>query len=106
MRKAIATAVVGLGVCLPVFAAPAAAAPHELFGLSKGQPLVQRDYKKMKATGVHSFRFAINWPSVQPNSSAHNFPDQPRSRAAYVAVSFARPIHSRGVGPGSIFASR
>jgi hypothetical protein len=76
MRRAIATALVGIGVCLPVFAAPAAAAPHELFGLSKGQPLVQRDYKKMRATGVHTFRFAINWPSVQPNSSAHNFPDQ------------------------------
>ena len=67
MRRAIATAVVGIGLCLAVFAAPAAAAPRELFGISKGQPLDQQDFGKMKSTGVRTFRFALNWSVVQPH---------------------------------------
>src|SRR3954468_1594093 len=76
MPRPVAAAAVGLVLCLAVFAAPAGAAPHELFGISKGQPLVQRDYKRMRATRIHTLRFAINWPSVQPNRNTHNFPDQ------------------------------
>ena len=70
MRRAIVTAVVGIGLCLAVFAAPAAAAPRELFGISKGQPLDQRDFGKMKSTGVRTFRFALNWSFVQPHPGA------------------------------------
>jgi polysaccharide biosynthesis protein PslG len=73
MRRAIVTAVVGIGLCFAVFAAPAAAAPHELFGLSKGQPLDGQDFGKMKSTGVRTFRFALNWSFVQPHPGGKNF---------------------------------
>jgi hypothetical protein len=66
MRRLIAP-LVGIVICLAVFAAPAAAAPPEQFGISKGQPLVKRDFVKMKRTGVRTFRMAINWFTVQPN---------------------------------------
>jgi hypothetical protein len=72
MRRALAI-VVGIGLCLAFFAAPATAAPRELFGISKGQPLSQRDYRKMKRTGVHSFRMSINWFAVQPRRGANRF---------------------------------
>jgi hypothetical protein len=65
MRRLIAP-FVGIVICLAVFAAPVAAAPNELFGISKGQPLVNRDFAKMKRTGIHSFRMAINWFLVEP----------------------------------------
>jgi hypothetical protein len=73
MRRAIATAVLVIGLCLAVFAAPAVAAPREMFGISKGQLLDQRDFRKMKSTGVHTFRFAINWATVQSDSGTPHF---------------------------------
>jgi polysaccharide biosynthesis protein PslG len=74
MRRAIATAVVGIGVCLAISVTPAAAAPRELFGITKGgQSLDQRDIRKMRSTGVRTFRFALNWFAVQPNPGAQNF---------------------------------
>src|SRR6266516_4858929 len=73
MRRATAPAAVGIALCLAIFAAPSAAAPRELFGISKGQPLVQQDFTKMRSTGVHTLRFALNWSSVQPNPGAQNF---------------------------------
>jgi Glycosyl hydrolase catalytic core len=73
MRRRIVTAAAAIGICLAVFAAPAAAAPHELFGLSKGQPLTQRDFNKMRSTGVHTFRLAINWFAIQPTPGSQNF---------------------------------
>jgi polysaccharide biosynthesis protein PslG len=72
MRKAIAVA--GIGVCIAVFATPATAAPHDLFGIAKGglSPDDQ-DIRKMRATGVRTFRFALSWPSVQPRRDVRNF---------------------------------
>jgi polysaccharide biosynthesis protein PslG len=74
MRRAIVTAVVGIGICLAVFAVPAAAAPRDLFGITNGaQALDQQDFSKVRSTGVRTFRFALSWPSVQPNPGAQNF---------------------------------
>jgi hypothetical protein len=71
-RTTVATiAVIGLG--LAVFAAPAAAVPRELFGISRGQPLTQQDLNKIDSTGVRTLRFAINWDAVQPNRGAPNW---------------------------------
>ena len=67
MRRTIAASVAGVGLCLAVSASPAAAVPHELFGISKAQPLNQRDFLKLKSTGVRTLRFAINWYAVQPS---------------------------------------
>jgi hypothetical protein len=67
MRRTIAASVAGIGLCLAVSASPAAAVPHELFGISKAQPLNQRDFRKLKSTGVRTLRFAINWYAVQPS---------------------------------------
>jgi hypothetical protein len=73
MRRGIAVSVAGILACLALSAAPAAAAPRELFGISKGQPLTQRDFRKMKSTGVRTVRFAINWYAVQPTRASTNW---------------------------------
>ena len=74
MRRAIATAVLVIGLCLAVFAAPASAAPRGLFGITTGaQDLNQQDLNKLRSTGVRTFRFALDWSSVQPNPGAPNF---------------------------------
>jgi hypothetical protein len=64
--RRIAGAIAVVGICLAVFAPPSTAAPRELFGISRGDTLTQRDLRKMQSTGVHTLRFAINWFSVQP----------------------------------------
>jgi hypothetical protein len=93
MPRAIAAAAVGLGLCLAVFAAPAGAAPHELFGISKGQPLVQRDFSKMRSAGVHTFRFEINWAAVQPHKgSAPAFPTLVDPLVGNLAARGIRPL--------------
>jgi polysaccharide biosynthesis protein PslG len=67
MRTAIAVALAGIGLCIAL-ATPATAAPRDLFGITKGgQSLDLQDIRKMRSTGVRTFRFALNWPSVQPN---------------------------------------
>jgi hypothetical protein len=68
MRRTIAATIAGIGLCLAVFAAPAAAVPREFFGISKGQPLSQRDFRKLNSTGVRTLRFGLIWYAVQPNS--------------------------------------
>jgi hypothetical protein len=70
MRRGIVIGLAGLLVCLAVSAAPAAAAPRELFGISQGQPFSQRDFRKMRSTGVRSLRFALNWYAAQPRPRA------------------------------------
>jgi hypothetical protein len=67
MRRTIAATLAGIGLCLAVFAAPAAAVPRELFGISKGQPLNQRDFRKLQSTRVRTLRFAIAWHAMQPS---------------------------------------
>jgi hypothetical protein len=67
MRRTISASVAGIALCLAVSASPAAAVPRELFGISKGQPLNQRDFRKLQSTGVRTLRFAINWYAVQPS---------------------------------------
>jgi len=67
MRRTIAATIAVIGLCLAVFAAPSAAVPRELFGISNGQPLNQQDFRKLKSTGVRTLRFAINWYNVQPS---------------------------------------
>jgi polysaccharide biosynthesis protein PslG len=74
MRKAIAAAVAGTAMGLAVFTTPAAAVPHDLFGITKGgQSLDQRDFSKLRSTGVRTFRLALDWPSVQPTPDAPHF---------------------------------
>jgi hypothetical protein len=74
MRRTIATILVGIGFCLAVSAAPATAAPRDLFGITNGaQDLDQQDFGKLRSTGVRTFRFALDWSSVQPNPGAPNF---------------------------------
>jgi hypothetical protein len=70
MRRAIVISVAGVLVCLAVSAAPAAAIPPEFYGISQGQPLNQRDIRKMKSTGVRTLRIALNWYAVQPTRGA------------------------------------
>jgi hypothetical protein len=70
MRRTIAAAVAVIGLCLFVFAAPAAAVPRELFGISKGGTLNQQDFSKLNSTGVRTLRFAINWFAVQPSHAS------------------------------------
>ena len=66
MRRTIAASLAVIGLCLAVSAPPAAAAPRELFGISRGQPLNQRDYRQLQSTRVRTLRFAIPWNNVQP----------------------------------------
>lgn len=66
MRRTIGASLVVIGLCLAVSAPPAAAAPRELFGISRGQPLNQRDFRQLKSTRVRTLRFAIPWNNVQP----------------------------------------
>ena len=73
MRRAIALSVAGAALCLAVIAGPASAAPRELFGISRGQPLNQRDFNKLEATPVRTLRFAINWYAVQPRNAPPAF---------------------------------
>ena len=74
MRRTIATILVGIGFCLAVAAPPATAAPRGLFGVTNGaQALNRQDFSKLRSTGVRTFRFALNWPSVQPTPGAQNF---------------------------------
>lgn len=74
MRTAIAVAVAGIGICFALLATPAAAVPRDLFGIAKGglSPDDQ-DIRKMRSTGVRTFRLAIDWSSVQPSPDVHNF---------------------------------
>jgi len=74
MRRTIATVLVGIGLCLAVTAEPATAAPRGLFGITSGaQALDQQDFSKLRSTGVRTFRFALDWSSVQPTRGAQNF---------------------------------
>jgi polysaccharide biosynthesis protein PslG len=73
MRRAVAATVAGIAICLTVFAAPAAAVPRELFGISRGQPLNQQDFRRMRSTGVGTLRFAINWFAAQPAPGSPNW---------------------------------
>jgi polysaccharide biosynthesis protein PslG len=57
-----------VGLCLIGFAAPATAAPRELFGISKGAELNRRDFRKMESTEVRTLRFGLNWYAVQPRN--------------------------------------
>jgi polysaccharide biosynthesis protein PslG len=67
-------AAAAVGICLAVFAAPAAAAPGQLFGIAKGnQGLDPADLRKLRATGVHSLRFMLAWSGVQPSPGTTNF---------------------------------
>jgi Glycosyl hydrolase catalytic core len=70
MRRGLAGTIAVVGICLAVFAAPAAAAPRELFGISKAGELTQRDFRKLKSTGVHTLRFALSWYAVQPTRNS------------------------------------
>ena len=68
MRRAIPASIAVIGLCLAVFASPAAAIPRELFGISKGVALSERDIRKMDSTGVRTLRFALNWRQIQPRN--------------------------------------
>jgi hypothetical protein len=73
MRRAIAVRIAVIGICLAIFPPSASAVPRELFGISKGQPLTQRDFRKMESTRVRTLRFAINWYAVQPDPGSPNW---------------------------------
>ena len=73
MRKAIVATLAGIGILLATSANPAAAAPREFFGVTKSQPLAGRDFPEMKATGVRTVRFAINWYGVQRFRGQNNW---------------------------------
>jgi hypothetical protein len=50
-----------------ILAAPAAARGGQLFGISKGnQGPDAADFQKMRQTGVHGYRFVVNWGALQP----------------------------------------
>jgi hypothetical protein len=74
MRTAIAVALAGVAICLAAPTAPAAAAPDNLFGITKGglSPDDQ-DIDKMESTGVRTFRLALDWPSLQPSPDPPHF---------------------------------
>jgi hypothetical protein len=71
-RAGLATAAVA--VFLAAFAAPAAANGGQLFGVAKGNQAPDRsDFRKMRTSGVHGFRFVLSWDRVQPNPATTNW---------------------------------
>jgi polysaccharide biosynthesis protein PslG len=65
---AIRFAVLLVGLVLSLLAASPAASGQELFGIAQGSGrLDSRDLRAMKAAGVRTERFLLNWASVQPS---------------------------------------
>ena len=85
---AAATAALVLALC-----APAGARAGQLFGISKGnQALDGSDFQKMRQTGVHGYRFVVNWGATQPSRTS-----PPRFRA--VTDHLIGNLAARGIRP-------
>jgi polysaccharide biosynthesis protein PslG len=68
LTGAAVVALVGIAIVLGALAAPSRAASREFFGIAPGaQPMDGRDFSKMEASGIGSFRFGVNWAAVQPS---------------------------------------
>jgi len=68
LTGAVVAALAGSAIVLGALAAPSRAASREFFGIAPGaQPMDDRDFNKMEASGVGSFRFGVNWAAIQPS---------------------------------------
>ena len=92
IRRALLLAA-ATAVLLCALAAPAAAKGGQLFGISKGnQAPNAADFRKMRASSVHGYRFVINWRTLQPN---------PRSLPRFARISdhLIGNLAQRGIRP-------
>jgi hypothetical protein len=92
IRRALLLAA-ATAVLLCALAAPAAAKGGQLFGISKGnQGPNATDFRKMRASGVHGYRFVVNWRTLQPN---------PRSLPRFARISdhLIGNLAQRGIRP-------
>ena len=93
MRRNIAAALAGIGIVLALVATPAAAAPRDLFGLTKGkQALDTQDLNTIRSAGVRTFRFVLDWSITQPNQGADPNFDAVDARVGSLAAHGIRPL--------------
>jgi hypothetical protein len=92
IRRALLLAAASAALLLTL-CAPAAARGGQLFGISKGnQGPDGADFQKMRQTGVHGYRFVVNWRAVQPRRG-----QAPRFRAT--TDHLIGNLASRGIRP-------
>jgi Glycosyl hydrolase catalytic core/RTX calcium-binding nonapeptide repeat (4 copies) len=66
--RAIAPAIVLIGLVLLLLAPARAAAESEFFGIVQGPTLDDQDQQSMRLAHVHTDRFLLNWGWVQPDN--------------------------------------